>query len=207
MVGGRYDQEEVSGMSPELPVGKGEEHGNGWGWEVGTCRDMAGSPHAGASQLCTLSASGILVGSEVLKMRTQGKPKMSHRRSKMYFCSVSMRRPTTYWAFAISQAGCQVLYRIIISTSQQVLTSPFYRWENWGSARYVMYPKSHSMWVTKPRIWTPSSSSWSQGYPKFLALNRSMCVLGALRQWRICWQFGRPGFNPWVGKFPWRRKW
>ena len=25
--------------------------------------------------------------------------------------------------------------------------------------------------------------------------------------WRICVQCGRPGFNPWVGKIPWRRKW
>lgn len=31
MVGGRNDQEEVSGMSPELPVGKGEEDAKGWG--------------------------------------------------------------------------------------------------------------------------------------------------------------------------------
>ena len=23
----------------------------------------------------------------------------------------------------------------------------------------------------------------------------------------ICLQWGRPGFNPWVGKIPWRRKW
>ena len=23
----------------------------------------------------------------------------------------------------------------------------------------------------------------------------------------ICLQGGRPGFNPWVGKIPWRRKW
>ena len=27
-----------------------------------------------------------------------------------------------------------------------------------------------------------------------------------LRWWRICLQCGRPGFNPWVGKIPWRRK-
>ena len=27
-----------------------------------------------------------------------------------------------------------------------------------------------------------------------------------LRQWRICLQCGRPWFNPWVGKIPWRRK-
>ena len=28
-----------------------------------------------------------------------------------------------------------------------------------------------------------------------------------LRQYSICLQWGRPGFNPWVGKIPWRRKW
>ena len=28
-----------------------------------------------------------------------------------------------------------------------------------------------------------------------------------LRQLRICLQCGRPGFNPWVGKIPWRRAW
>ena len=24
---------------------------------------------------------------------------------------------------------------------------------------------------------------------------------------RICLQYRRPGFNPWVGKIPWRREW
>ena len=28
-----------------------------------------------------------------------------------------------------------------------------------------------------------------------------------LRRQSICPQWGRPGFNPWVGKIPWRRKW
>ena len=28
-----------------------------------------------------------------------------------------------------------------------------------------------------------------------------------LRWQRICLQCGRPGFNPWVGKIPWRREW
>ena len=27
------------------------------------------------------------------------------------------------------------------------------------------------------------------------------------QRWRMCLQFGRPEFNPWVGKIPWRRKW
>ena len=30
---------------------------------------------------------------------------------------------------------------------------------------------------------------------------------GGLRQERICLQCGRPGFDPWVGKIPWRRAW
>ena len=28
-----------------------------------------------------------------------------------------------------------------------------------------------------------------------------------LRQSNVCLQCGRPGFDPWVGKIPWRRKW
>ena len=28
-----------------------------------------------------------------------------------------------------------------------------------------------------------------------------------LSQERICLQCGRPGFDPWVGKIPWRREW
>ena len=27
-----------------------------------------------------------------------------------------------------------------------------------------------------------------------------------LRQWRVCLQFGKAGFNPWVGEIPWRRE-
>ena len=23
----------------------------------------------------------------------------------------------------------------------------------------------------------------------------------------VCLQYGRPGFDPWVGKIPWKRKW
>ena len=28
-----------------------------------------------------------------------------------------------------------------------------------------------------------------------------------LRRYRICLQWRRPGFNPWIGKIPWRREW
>ena len=32
-------------------------------------------------------------------------------------------------------------------------------------------------------------------------------LLWQLRQFSVCLQCGRPGFDPWVGKIPWRRKW
>ena len=32
-------------------------------------------------------------------------------------------------------------------------------------------------------------------------------LLWWLRWWRICLQCGRPGFDPWVGKIPWKREW
>ena len=28
-----------------------------------------------------------------------------------------------------------------------------------------------------------------------------------LRRYSVCLQCGKPGFNPWAGKIPWRRKW
>ena len=28
-----------------------------------------------------------------------------------------------------------------------------------------------------------------------------------LSLWKICLQWGQPGFDPWVGKIPWRRAW
>ena len=38
-----------------------------------------------------------------------------------------------------------------------------------------------------------------------------ICIYRGLPWWlsgkRICLQCKRPGFNPWVGKIPWRRKW
>ena len=37
-----------------------------------------------------------------------------------------------------------------------------------------------------------------------------MCIYSLpwwLRGWSVCLQCRRPGFNPWVGKIPWRRKW
>ena len=38
-------------------------------------------------------------------------------------------------------------------------------------------------------------------------IHMTICLPWWLRQWRICLQCVRPGFNPWVGKSPWKRKW
>ena len=77
----------------------------------------------------------------------------------------------------------------------------------------------------KPAQWLPLGSCWDSGSVPFLVpagelcgcslslfmylLNCITCAWGLpwwLRGSRICLQCGRPGFNPWVGKLPWRRK-
>ena len=47
---------------------------------------------------------------------------------------------------------------------------------------------------------------WDCGY-KHLNQYRAFRLPWWLRWWRICLQCGRPGFNPWVRKIPWRRNW
>ena len=42
--------------------------------------------------------------------------------------------------------------------------------------------------------------------PGGIRANFSSLPVG-LRWWRIFLQCGRPGFDPWVGKIPWRREW
>ena len=38
------------------------------------------------------------------------------------------------------------------------------------------------------------------------SLSHRFCLL-CFRQWRICLQCRRPGFNHWIGNIPWRREW
>ena len=48
------------------------------------------------------------------------------------------------------------------------------------------------------------SSFWNENFNFKYAI---ICNWIWLRWWRICLQCGRPGFDPWVGKIPWRREW
>ena len=68
------------------------------------------------------------------------------------------------------------------------------------------------------QLWVSLSSSAPCGsvcptlpsFPHFIGGGDSASSKGLpwwLRQERICLQCGRPGFDPWVGKIPWRRKW
>ena len=40
-----------------------------------------------------------------------------------------------------------------------------------------------------------------------IKIQRNLGLPWWLRWWSVCPQCGRPGFNSWVGKIPWRRKW
>ena len=50
-------------------------------------------------------------------------------------------------------------------------------------------------WVNGQEAHIKILTSWSHRRPLWLSWKR------------ICLQCGRPGFNPWVGKIPWRREW
>ena len=65
------------------------------------------------------------------------------------------------------------------------------------------------IWVLYLRVIFPQVSSLESSF-----LNRSFGLHFIffsspwwLRWWRVCLQCGRPGFDPWVGKIPWRREW
>jgi len=52
------------------------------------------------------------------------------------------------------------------------------------------------------------SLGWEDPLEKGMATHSSILGLPQCLSWlKICQQRGRPGFNPWVGKIPWRREW
>ena len=75
---------------------------------------------------------------------------------------------------------------------------------------------SHRITLLHQRVFTKFSHPVS--FQKLVPLNSDpltrpvvLCFLVCrprwLRRWRICLQCRRPGFDPWVGKIPWRREW
>ena len=69
------------------------------------------------------------------------------------------------------------------------------RWRYW-----LIFSELRWNFETKTKQAAPKSA-----ITKFLVNYRGLPW--CFRQWRVCLQCGRPGFDLWVGKVPWRRKW
>ena len=82
---------------------------------------------------------------------------------------------------------------------QAPLSMGFSRQEHWGQ---VPFPP--------PRIKSTPLSSPALGGGFFLLAPRGKPVRlhePEVKRLPAMWESGRPGFDPWVGKIPWRRKW
>ena len=64
-------------------------------------------------------------------------------------------------------------------------------------------------WLISLRIMSSRSSmlQYMTGFPSFYPHCMYMLLPWWLRRLSVCLQCGRPGFDPWVRKIPWRRKW
>ena len=75
---------------------------------------------------------------------------------------------------------------------------------------------SFSRGSSRPRNWTQVSCTgkwilyhWAtrEVHLPLYTHKKTLCPPWWLSWWRLYPQRGRPGFNPWVGKIPWRREW
>ena len=94
-------------------------------------------------------------------------------------------------------------------------TKPMYH-NYWASA---LEPRSYNYWAHVPQLLKPECpracvlqqekpSQWEEGWAPQLENRPPLSMLTWwLRVWSIRLELGRPGFNPWVGKILWRRKW
>ena len=61
--------------------------------------------------------------------------------------------------------------------------------------------------LTQAFLWLQSESEWTSPVQRQIDKHQGYSGLPWwLRQWRICLQCGRPGFDPWAGKIPCRRE-
>ena len=83
---------------------------------------------------------------------------------------------------------------------------------------YFLLPSTHALYFSSLIGWTRScwiEVTMMDTFYLFLILGKNhslllLCTKGLpwwLRRWNVCLQYGRPGFDPWFGKMPWRRKW
>ena len=71
---------------------------------------------------------------------------------------------------------------------------------------------SHSSFYRTQQVWDVELLFWNryslgQTASVCLGLRQTVWLSWWLRWSSVCLQCGRPGFDPWVGKIPWRRIW
>ena len=117
-----------------------------------------------------------------------------------------------YWSFSISSSSEYsglISFRLIglISLQSKGLSKLFFSTTIW----------KHQFFGIQPSLWSNSHMTTGKTLAFFLyikGLHRPLLathssILG-LPLWLSCWrihpQCGRPGFDPWAGKIPWRRE-
>ena len=70
---------------------------------------------------------------------------------------------------------------------------------------FNLYQQPEQLWIEIHTYSFPDSSLGSSS--PLSPLPWAIPLHWWLGQWRICLQCGIPGFDPWVGKIPWRRAW
>ena len=81
------------------------------------------------------------------------------------------------------------------------LSSLFNFWDTCVLGKSSNRSKLRCFWITEPEV--------NPGFftPKLLMFLLRLGLPWWLRGQSVCLHRGRPGFDPWVGKIPWRRKW
>ena len=73
----------------------------------------------------------------------------------------------------------------------------------------VPWAKQSDNAPTLPHPWGPIGLDFCSPYPLYIIIRKISAPSQSLTWWlnwqRICLQCRWPGFNPWVGKIPWRR--
>ena len=72
---------------------------------------------------------------------------------------------------------------------------------------YWLIPESGKIPTQHQITWLSESACPGKGYPDLDFTSNHSGLPWWLRGLSVCLQCGRPGFDPWVGKIPWRRQW
>ena len=114
------------------------------------------------------------------------------------------RQPGNFIILFLRFGIYQVLWNCSVSVSvEKTEVMPFF-----SEARHQIaaVDNSQNQW----QAWPASCSRAPEHTQGSCSLYTCLASLGLpcwLSRWRICLQYSRTRFDPWVGKIPWRRKW